>query len=84
MFLSKRLDRDPPACATWSGSSRREQIEKSLPATKGLIDLLNRARPIIARAHSLYVEAEPRIEEAERQWQTVGPCGADFDRCDFA
>jgi hypothetical protein len=50
-----------------------KQIEKSLPATKGLIDLLNRARPIIEQAQSLYVEAEPLIEQAKQEWQTVGP-----------
>jgi hypothetical protein len=50
-----------------------KQVEKSLPATKGLIDLLNKARPIIERAQNLYVEAEPLIEQAKREWQTVGP-----------
>src|SRR5262249_4046491 len=44
-----------------------------LPATKGLIDLLNRARPIIEQARSLYTEAEPLIEQAKKEWQTVGP-----------
>ena len=50
-----------------------KQIEKSLPATKGLIDLLNKARPIIEQAQNLYVEAEPLIEQAKREWETVGP-----------
>ena len=50
-----------------------KQIEKSLPATKVLIDLLNRAQPIIEQAHSLYAEAEPLIDEAKKEWQTVGP-----------
>jgi uncharacterized protein YbjT (DUF2867 family) len=49
------------------------QIEKSLPATKGLIDLLNRAQPIIEQAQSLYAEAEPLIDEAKKEWQTIGP-----------
>jgi uncharacterized protein YbjT (DUF2867 family) len=49
------------------------QIEKSLPASKALIDLLNRAQPIIEQAHKLYAEAEPLIEEAIKEWQTVGP-----------
>src|SRR5262252_6544645 len=49
------------------------QIEKSLPATKELIDLLNRAQPIIEQAQSLYAEAEPLIDEAKKEWQTVGP-----------
>ena len=50
-----------------------KQIEKSLPATKVLIDLLNRAQPIIEQAHSLYAEAAPLIDEAKKEWQTVGP-----------
>src|SRR6266403_3208823 len=49
------------------------EIEKSLPATKALIDLLNRAQPIIEQAQSLYAEAEPLIDEAKQEWQTVGP-----------
>jgi hypothetical protein len=50
-----------------------KQLEKSLPATKGLIDLLNRAQPIVEQARRLYVEAEPLIDEAKREWQTIGP-----------
>jgi uncharacterized protein YbjT (DUF2867 family) len=50
-----------------------KQIEKSLPATKALVDLLNRARPIIEQAEKLYTEAEPLIDEAKREWETVGP-----------
>jgi uncharacterized protein YbjT (DUF2867 family) len=50
-----------------------KQIEKSLPATKALVDLLNRARPIIEQAENLYNEAEPLIDEAKKEWQTVGP-----------
>jgi uncharacterized protein YbjT (DUF2867 family) len=49
------------------------QIEKSLPATKALIDLLNRAQPIIEQAQSLYAEAESLIDQAKEEWQTVGP-----------
>ena len=49
------------------------QIEKSLPASKALIDLLNRARPIIEQAQKLYAEAEPLIDEAMKELQTVGP-----------
>jgi uncharacterized protein YbjT (DUF2867 family) len=49
------------------------QIEKSLPATKTLVDLLSRAKPIIDQAQSLYAEAEPLINEAKKEWQTVGP-----------
>jgi uncharacterized protein YbjT (DUF2867 family) len=50
-----------------------KQIEKSLPATKALVDLLNRARPIIEQAQNLYTEAEPLIDQVKREWQTVGP-----------
>jgi hypothetical protein len=45
-----------------------KQIEKSLPATKALVDLLNRARPIIEQAQNLYTEAEPLIDEAKKEW----------------
>jgi len=44
-----------------------------LPATKALVDLLNRARPIIEQAQSLYAEAEPLIDQAKREWESVGP-----------
>ena len=50
-----------------------KQIEKSLPATKALVDLLNRARPIIEQAEKLYTEAEPLIDDAKKEWETVGP-----------
>jgi hypothetical protein len=50
-----------------------KQIEKSLPATKALVDLLNRARPIIEQAQALYTEAEPLIDQAKKEWETVGP-----------
>jgi uncharacterized protein YbjT (DUF2867 family) len=50
-----------------------KQIEKSLPATRALVDLLNRARPIIEQAQNLYTEAEPLIDEAKKEWRTVGP-----------
>jgi uncharacterized protein YbjT (DUF2867 family) len=49
------------------------EIEKSLPATKALLDLLNRGQPIIEQAQSLYAEAEPLIDQAKKEWQTVGP-----------
>src|SRR5215471_7178892 len=59
----------------FSGLSHAQlkQMEKSLPATKALVDLLNRARPIIEQAEKLYTEAEPLIDEAKREWETVGP-----------
>jgi uncharacterized protein YbjT (DUF2867 family) len=50
-----------------------KQVEKSLPATKALIDLLSRAQPIIEQAQSLYAEAKPLIDQAKEEWQTVGP-----------
>jgi hypothetical protein len=50
-----------------------EQIVKSLPATTPLVDFLNRARSIVERAQNLYTEAEPLIEQAKKEWQTVGP-----------
>jgi uncharacterized protein YbjT (DUF2867 family) len=50
-----------------------EQIEQSLPATKALIDLLGKAHPIIEHAQALYDEAQPLIDEARKEWQTVGP-----------
>jgi uncharacterized protein YbjT (DUF2867 family) len=50
-----------------------KQIEKSLPATKALVDLLHRARPIVEQAETLYAEAEPLIDQAKIEWQTVGP-----------
>jgi uncharacterized protein YbjT (DUF2867 family) len=49
------------------------KIEKSLPAGKALIDLLIRAQPIIEQAQKLYAEAEPLIDEAIKELQTVGP-----------
>src|SRR5258708_30883687 len=49
------------------------QIEKSLPASKALIDLLIRAQPIIEQVQKLYAEAEPLIDEAKNEWQTIGP-----------
>jgi uncharacterized protein YbjT (DUF2867 family) len=50
-----------------------EQIERSLPATRAMIDLLNKAHPIIEQALALYHEAQPLIDEAKKEWQTVGP-----------
>jgi uncharacterized protein YbjT (DUF2867 family) len=50
-----------------------QQIEKALPRTRALIDLLKKAQPIIEQAHSLYVEAEPLIDQAMKEWQTIGP-----------
>jgi len=50
-----------------------KKIEKSLPATKALVDLLNKARPIIEQAEKLYTEAKPLIDEAKKEWETVGP-----------
>jgi uncharacterized protein YbjT (DUF2867 family) len=49
------------------------QIEKSLPASRALIDLLHRTKPMIEQAQKLYAEAEPLIHEAMKELQTVGP-----------
>jgi uncharacterized protein YbjT (DUF2867 family) len=50
-----------------------EQIERSLPATRALIDLLTKARPVIEQAEALYNEAQPMIDQARKEWKTVGP-----------
>jgi hypothetical protein len=47
-----------------------EQIDKSLPATKALMDLLNRARPIIEEAQKLHVVYVDRLEPC--------PAGAEY------
>jgi uncharacterized protein YbjT (DUF2867 family) len=59
--------------ASGLSDAQLRQIEKSLPASKALIDLLTRAQPIIEQAQKLYVEAEPLIAEAMKELQTVGP-----------
>ena len=59
--------------ASGLSEAQLRQIEKALPGTKALIDLLNKAQPIIEQAHSLYIEAEPLIDQAMKEWQTVGP-----------
>jgi uncharacterized protein YbjT (DUF2867 family) len=50
-----------------------EQIEQALPATKALIDLLVKAQPFFEQGQTLYTEAEPLIDQARKEWQTVGP-----------
>ena len=59
--------------ASGLSEAQLRQIEKALPRTRALIDLLNKAHPIIEQAHSLYIEAEPLIDQAMKEWQTVGP-----------
>src|ERR1700722_14004462 len=59
--------------ASGLSEAQLRQIETALPRTKELIDLLNKAQPIIEQAHSLYIEAEPLIDQAMKEWQTVGP-----------
>src|SRR5262249_26665460 len=49
------------------------QIKRSLPATKALIDLLNRQQTGSQQEQSLDAEAQPLIDEAKKEWQTVGP-----------
>ena len=43
-----------------------EQIERAVPATKALIDLLNKAHPIIEQVETLYTEAQPLIDQARK------------------
>jgi len=50
-----------------------EQIEQALPATKAVIDLLIKAQPFFEQAQVLYTEAEPLIDQARKEWQTIGP-----------
>jgi uncharacterized protein YbjT (DUF2867 family) len=59
--------------ASGLSDAQLRQIEKSLPASKALIDLLNRAAPMIEQAQKLYAEAEPLIAEAMKELQTAGP-----------
>jgi uncharacterized protein YbjT (DUF2867 family) len=59
--------------ASGLSEAQLSQIERALPRTSALIDLLNKAQPIIEQAHSLYIEAEPLIDQAMKEWQTVGP-----------
>src|ERR1700719_825468 len=59
--------------ASGLSEAQLRQIETALPRTRELIDLLNRAQPIIEQAHSLYIEAEPLIDQAMKEWQTIGP-----------
>jgi uncharacterized protein YbjT (DUF2867 family) len=59
--------------ASGFSDAQLRQFEKSLPASRALIDLLIRAQPIIEQAQKLYAEAEPLINEAMKEWQTVGP-----------
>jgi uncharacterized protein YbjT (DUF2867 family) len=59
--------------ASGLSDAQLRQIEKSLPASKALIDLLNRAEPMIEQAQKLYAEAEPLIDQAMKELQTVGP-----------
>ncbi|MGX9426601.1 MULTISPECIES: complex I NDUFA9 subunit family protein [Bradyrhizobium] len=59
--------------ASGLSDAQLEQIEQSLPATRALIDLFNKAHPIIEQAQALYNEAQPLIDEARIEWQAVGP-----------
>jgi uncharacterized protein YbjT (DUF2867 family) len=59
--------------ASGLSDAQLRQMEKALPASKALIDLLNRSQPIIEQAQKLYAEAEPLIHEAMKELQAVGP-----------
>jgi uncharacterized protein YbjT (DUF2867 family) len=71
--MLKHLLFDVIGHASGLSEAQLEQIEQSLPATRALIDLLNKAHPIIEQAQTLYAEAEPLIDQARKEWQTVGP-----------
>src|SRR6202047_688612 len=59
--------------ASGLSDTQLRQIEKSLPESRALIDLLIRAQPIIEQVEKLYAEAERLSDEAKKEWQTVGP-----------
>jgi uncharacterized protein YbjT (DUF2867 family) len=59
--------------ASGLSDAQLRQMEKALPASKALIDLLNRSQPMIEQAQKLYAEAEPLIHEAMKELQAVGP-----------
>ena len=59
------------------------EIEKSLPATKALIDLLNRAQPIIEQAQACTLKLS-RSSIKLRRSANGCPSSANFDRCDLA
>jgi hypothetical protein len=59
------------------------QIEKSLPATKALLDLLSRARPIIEQAQSRMLKQNRRSMKPGRNGRRSA-CSANFGRRDFA
>lgn len=46
-------------------------IERAMPATRKLIDVINEAQPLIAKA-------EPLINEAMVEWKMVGPAVDDI------
>src|SRR5215475_6995677 len=71
--MLKRLLMEVIGHVSGLSDAQLEQIEQSLPATKALIDLLNKAHPIIEQAETLYTEAQPLIDQARKEWQTVGP-----------
>jgi hypothetical protein len=56
-----------------SANHNFSKLRKHCQWTRALIELLNRAQPVIKEARSLYIEAEPLIDQAMKEWQTVGP-----------
>jgi len=56
-MLLKHLLMDLIGHVSGLSDAQLRQIEKSLPASKALIDLLNRAEPFIEQAQKLYAEA---------------------------
>jgi uncharacterized protein YbjT (DUF2867 family) len=71
--MLKRLFIDVIGHFSGLSETQLEQIEQALPATKALLDLLNKAHPIIEQVETLYTEAQPLIDQARKEWQTVGP-----------
>jgi hypothetical protein len=78
-FTSARCLNYP--CRTPSGSGRRpgsraargNEHRERRHRPKALVDLLSRTRPVIEQAQNLYTENEPLIDQAKKEWQTVGP-----------
>jgi hypothetical protein len=64
--------------ASGLSEAQLRQIEKALPRTKALIDLLNKAQPIIEQAQSLYVSRAANRSSRERVADCRPRC-ANFD-----
>ncbi len=49
------------------------KLENALPATKKLIDLFNKHQDLIERVQAFQKEITPLVDEAMKEWKTVGP-----------